>query len=514
MSIEGYWRRCLLLLMLAASVAEADQIADESAVEIGRAVDSVAREAERLGLFAGLGVAVVKGEKIIMTAAYGYSDVTGKIRATPQTLWYLASTSKSFTGFAISLLVTEGKLALAAPLSELLPNASWNPAIDPSDITMAQLLSHTHGLNGGGPLVISSAFTGAVEESTFPSLLMYYDRRIPGSLVYSNLGYNIAGMIIDRLWPEGWRDFLSRRVFIPAGMADTWSKVSAVDPHRIAMPHELTARGDYQTQAFGKIDQTMHAAGGHLATLGNLSRWILVQMGGGRLDGKQVFPASTVELSHQMIAPHTRDQAKRFAYFDREGWGAGWDIGAYREHRMVSRFGSFQSTRSHLSFLPQRRIGVTAQATGGAGSAVTDIIAALVYDLELGVSDARESAIRRIRELAANQPLMIRQAAVNDSLRKARQTALPRPLADYAGSYSAPGYGRIEFGIAGTHLTYRWGPRSGMVEILDAVSNTATIEVGGTIMPIGFNFDASTAAAPSVTINGVVFRRNENGNRY
>jgi hypothetical protein len=90
-------------------------------------------------------------------------------------------------------------------------------------------------------------------------------------------------------------------------------------------------------------------------------------MDNGRIEGRQVFPAAAVALSHRLIATHTNDSAHRFAYFDREGWGAGWDLGTYEGERMVSRFGGYHSFRSHVSFLApalrrrgdaQRRIGL------------------------------------------------------------------------------------------------------------------------------------------------------------
>ena len=102
----------------------------------------------------------------------------------------------------------------------------------------------------------------------------------------------------------------------------------------------------------------MNSAGGHISTVHDLARWTIVQMDSGVIDGKRVFPKGAVVLSQTLIAKHTRDQSKKFAFFDREGWGAGWDIGSYEGERMVSRFGSYAQTRSHLSFLPNRRIGV------------------------------------------------------------------------------------------------------------------------------------------------------------
>ena len=196
-------------------------------------------------------------------------------------------------------------------------------------------------------------------------------------------------MVIDTLRPEGWRAYLEQNVYRPAGLHQTFARVSGLDARRIAKPHRLRGSGRFETQTFFKTDATMNSAGGHLATLRDLARWTIVQMDGGRIDGKQVFPSAAVALSHRLIATHTNDNARRFAYFDREGWGAGWDIGTYEGERMISRFGGYHSFRSHLSFLPRRRVGVVAITNGGLGSTLTDVIAALTYDLEAGRPEAR-----------------------------------------------------------------------------------------------------------------------------
>src|SRR6185436_12488145 len=100
----------------------------------------------------------------------------------------------------------------------------------------------------------------------------------------------------------------------------TYSRVSGLDSKRIAKPHRFLATGRYITEPFFKTDATMNSAGGQLTTLHDLARWTIVQMDSGVIDGRRVFPAQAVALSHRLIAKQTRDQSKRFAFFDREGW--------------------------------------------------------------------------------------------------------------------------------------------------------------------------------------------------
>jgi hypothetical protein len=269
----------------------------------------------------------------------------------------------------------------------------------------------------------------------------------------------------------------------------------------------LQTDGRYRTEPFYKTDATMNSAGGHLATLRDLARWTIVQMDSGMIDGRRAFPAAAVSLSHQLIAKQTRDQSRRFAFFDREGWGAGWDLGSYEGERMVSRFGGYHTTRSHLSFLPRRRVGVVALSTGGLGSSLTDVVAALTYDLEAGRPEARSKAAERLKELEGRLAMTRQRTAAEDSIRAARQRQpLGRPLADFAGAYREPSYGEIVFVEGDGRLEYRWGAQYGPAEIYDAAQSQLRIEIAGSGNVVSFRFDGAGPAG-SLEVQGVTFLR-------
>jgi CubicO group peptidase (beta-lactamase class C family) len=492
------------VFMTAAGVLDA-QAARATPDEIARSVDSLAARVVASGLTPALGVAIVMDGKTIFSKAYGFADATNRIAANDQTLWYLASTSKSFTGFGISLLAHQGVLTFDAPISTLLPDVTWPASIDPTRLTLANFLSHTHHVNDNA-FVQNAAFTGVLPEARWGELIKYLSPMGNQDLVYSNFGYNIAAMVIDRKRPEGWRRYLEAAVYRPAGLRETYARISGVDTRRIAKPHRMDANGGFTTLKFEKTDETMNSAGGHLATLNDLARWTIVQVDSGRIDGKQVFPAGAVARSHQLIARHTVEASKRFGPFEREGWGAGWDIGAYSGEPMVSRFGGYSSIRSHLSMLPRRRIGVVAQANGPAGGSATDIVAALAYDLEAGRPNARATATERLDSIVRRLAMARQQVAATDSTRRARQKPLSHPLGEFAGSYNSEAFGTITFTARDNALQYRWGVLDGPVEVYDAEKNQLRIEVGGSAQVITFNFEGAGPAS-SITASGTTFRR-------
>jgi CubicO group peptidase (beta-lactamase class C family) len=475
------------------------------AATIARAVDSLAARAVAEGLAPALGVAVTMDGRTTYAKSHGMNDVTAGVPADDRTLWYIASTSKSFTGFGVALLAHQGALRIDAPITALLPRVRWHPAVRADSLTLAHFLSHTHRVNDNA-VVMSAAFTGEIPEARWPELIALAGQMPTDDLIYTNFGYNVAAMVIDVIRAEGWKRYLEQNVFLPAGMRETYARVSGLDPKRIAKPHRFRADGRYTTEPFFKIDATMNAAGGHLATLQDLARWTIVQTDSGIIDGRRVFPAEAVVLSHRLIAKQTRDQSKRFAFFDREGWGAGWDIGTYESEPMVSRFGSYHTTRSHLSFLPRRRIGVVVMSSGGL-SALTDIVAAFAYDLEAGRPDARERAEARMTELRKRFADSRKNIATQDSIRAARQLQpLGRPLADFAGTYEEASLGKITFTMNDGRLEYRWGAVNGFAEIYDAAKGQLRVEIAGSGNVVTFAF-AGVGPARSLELQGATFRR-------
>ncbi|MEO7610593.1 MAG: serine hydrolase [Gemmatimonadales bacterium] len=452
----------------------------------------------------GLGVALVVDGKTVLAKGYGWADESARIAANRHTLWYVASTSKSYTGFGIALLAQQEALDLGAPITTLLPGVTWPTGVDASRLTLEHFLSHTHHIDDDA-VVQSAAFTGAIPEAEWPGLIQYATPTGNHDLVYGNFGYNIAAMVIDRLRPEGWRHYLERAVYRPAAMRQTFTRVSGLDTRRIAKPHRLNTAGGFTTLRFEKTDATMNSAGGHLATLHDLARWAIVQMDSGRIDGRQVFPIEAVALSHRLIARHTVEASRRFGPFDRIGWATGWDIGSYKGEPMVSRFGSYSSTRSHLSMLPARRIGVVAQVNGTGASEATDIIAALAYDLEAGRPNARAAAYDRLNGLIAQLAGARQRQASSDSVRRSRLQPLRHRLGDFVGSYFNKAFGTVVFVESGDALRFRWGVLEGPTEVFNATKDQLRIEVAGTGEVVTFQFDGVTAR--SLHLVGATFTR-------
>ncbi len=490
-----------LFVALAAGTAPCDP-KDKDTSSYSDRLDAFIESAWALDLSPGMALVVVQGDRVVYSKGFGYADLDTKRRVTPETLFYVASTSKSFTAFAVALLDHRGKLDLDAPLSRLLPDVRLQEPLSAASITMRDLLTHTHGIANGGPVVFRTAFSGEHTHEQLVRLLSAHEPASSGkAFQYGNIGYNVAGLALDATQDVGFKELLQREVFRPLGMTSTSARLSSVDRERLAMPHTMDESG-FKRSRYIKGDGNMHAAGGHVTTVSDLAKWLEVHMNGGRLDGRQVFPAEVVSETHRKQADQDRD----FTFVHRYGWGLGWDLGTYDGDTVIHRHGGFTGFHSHLSFMPEHRIGVIVLVNdGGLGPMLAHLVPQYVYDLWLDKPDVEE----RYQEILAEtreKVATIRQRVREDRARRAsRPQELPHPREAYAGTYENSDFGRMTWRVIEGKLQATIGLLQSAAEVYDGKENQLRVELRGGGEVVGFHFDGDRA--DSLMYAGARFQR-------
>lgn len=466
-------------------------------------VEAFARRVVEAGLTPGMGVAVAIGDWVAWSRGFGSADVDADRSVTPHTPFYIASSTKSLTGTAAVLAAHAGELELEAPMVRYLPDARLPDGVERESITVRDLLTLTHGLSGSGPVVLRTAFTG---EFTRPELLELLRHHEPtgahGTFDYNNLGYNLLGMVLESVYGESWKDAVRRLVLEPLGMASTTARVSRVDPDRLALPHELLPDG-FARLPLAKTDANLHAAGGHFATATDLARYLAAHQSGGRVEGESLLPAEPLESTRRLRA----EQDRNFGPFHRFGWGYGWDLGTYRGETLVHRFGGFAGYRSHMSFMPEHRIGVVVLVNGdGPASPAADLVATYIYERLLGSEGAEDRHEARLDSLLATAEGFRERVAEHLEERARRMAPLRHPLEAYAGTYHSPILGGMEWRVVADGLEMRIGVLRSRAEVFDASTERLRVELAGSGRVADFEFGPD-GPARSVTLAGAEFRR-------
>lgn len=160
---------------------------------------------------------VASGDQIILLKAYGLAQVNEQEEMTVDHQFQIASISKSFVAVSILQLVEAGKLTLDQTIDKYFPDMP-NAEL----ITIHQLLTHTSGLYSGDDLTNYSQVTTVDEiiAPAFKSSNLYYEE--PGTYsIYSNLGYDVLGAIIEQVSGQTYADYIEEHVLIPAGMTQS-----------------------------------------------------------------------------------------------------------------------------------------------------------------------------------------------------------------------------------------------------------------------------------------------------
>jgi CubicO group peptidase (beta-lactamase class C family) len=171
------------------------------------------------GAVPGASLLVVSNGVPLIRRSWGMADLDNHIPATPQTNYRLASVTKQFTAAAILLLREDGKLSLDDHVRKWLPLLP--AALDP--VTIEQLLTHTSGIIDYEDLIPKGA-TEQVHDAQVLRMLETQDSTYfkPGSKYrYSNSGYSLLSLIVERASGKRFATFLHDRIFAPLGMNNT-----------------------------------------------------------------------------------------------------------------------------------------------------------------------------------------------------------------------------------------------------------------------------------------------------
>jgi CubicO group peptidase (beta-lactamase class C family) len=186
-------------------------------------IDAIAQAALADGPLAGLSIAVVRGNDVIVSKGYGYADLAARLPATADTIYDIASITKLFTSIAILKLVQSGKLDLGDDLASLLPE--FPDAEQAKKITVRHLLSHTSGLTDYVVAHTEYWLAGGKPVDAAYVLGFLSGRPLefePGSnWSYSSTGFYLLGMIVERVSGKPYGQYVRDEIAAPLGLTAT-----------------------------------------------------------------------------------------------------------------------------------------------------------------------------------------------------------------------------------------------------------------------------------------------------
>ena len=304
----------------------------------------------------GCAVLVIKDGHPVFRRGYGVADLRTLQKIGPETNFRLASLTKQFTAMAVMLLVHDGKLQYEDRLTDVFPDF---PAYGKA-ITIRQLLHHTSGLVDYED-IMAKQYAG-ISDDKIPQIrdagvLDLLKRQTstkfkPGTRwEYSNSGYVVLAMVVEKRSGMSFGDFLRQRIFTPLGMAGTiaYEKGRNEVTHR-AYGHTRTSAG------WSETDQSSTSAtlgdGGVYTSLDDLEKWDGALAHHTLLTAKEMEPALTPATAANGAPLQQSDGSLAPLY------GFGWFLNPYRGHRRYAHYGETVGFRTAIQHFPDDRLTV------------------------------------------------------------------------------------------------------------------------------------------------------------
>ena len=299
----------------------------------------------------GLSIAIVHDQAIVWAAGFGRAGLEHDQRATPETLYRIASITKLFTSTAILQLRDAGRVQLDDPIVKHVP---WftigQPYADAPVMTIRHLLTHTAGLprEAGFPYW---------SDGDFPTIDQVRERlprqraALPTETEwkYSNLGLTVAGEIVAAVAGCPYAEYVTQHVLEPLGMKRTYVTTPPADHPDLATGYTRRLPGVPRTPAPRTDGRGITAAANMTTCATDLARFAMLQFREGATGGAQILRSSTLR---EMQRPHWVESDWT------AGWGLGFRIIRQNGKTYVGHGGALRGYRTQLQLCPAERVGV------------------------------------------------------------------------------------------------------------------------------------------------------------
>ncbi|MGW3338619.1 serine hydrolase domain-containing protein [Streptomyces sp. NPDC001009] len=327
---------------------------------------------------------------------HGVTSVENPLPVDEDTLFVLGSVTKPFTATALMRLVAEGRVELDAPVRRYVPELALPDERAAAEITVLQLLNHTAGLDWR-----MSADTGEGDDALAAYVAKMSEVELiapPGARAsYSQVGYNLAGRIMERVTGRTYEQAVVSLLFEPLGLSNTFFAAGDVMTRRFAVGHNVGEDGAPAVARQWKDSRGNNPGGGGSSSVADLLRWARFHLGDGRAqDGSRVMSA---EALRQMRERTVELRGSTLG----DAFGICWFLRDVDGVRTVGHGGSANGQFTELLIVPERDFAVVAMSNAGPEGGLAFNQAAVRWALEhyLGVVDRDPEPLPHDEERAA-----------------------------------------------------------------------------------------------------------------
>src|SRR5438132_2173729 len=397
----------------------------------------------------GAAVAVVQDGKVIWLKGYGVRDATKPGAVDENTIFQLASVTKTLTGAAAATVVDEGKLDWDKPIFNYLPEfVGYDPYMT-RFLTERDLRAQRTGWPAyRGDELDSFGYDRAEILRRLQFFKPRYSLREVAQ--YSNPGFFVAGEVAARASGQSWNDLVEKRLFAPLEMSRSGTVIKGLQDSNATAAHALVDGKPVVVEP-SELDTT-GAASSATSTATDMSKLMLMFLNKGSYNGKRILKPETVEEIFKRTMVSKIDFTDLPPISDKTGFYYGLGVGSYdyAGHQIIEKGGALAGVRTTLVLVPDKGAGIVVLANLNL-TAFPEAVRAYFLNQLLGIDP--ETNQKEIFEL--NQQLKKLMAPPPAPKNSGKFNGTPQSL---VGIYENDYYGRCEILQDGDALKVQCGP--------------------------------------------------------
>ncbi len=307
-------------------------------------------------------VALVSGDKVIWTGAYGESNLWAKTPATTNTVYLIGSTFKAMSTAALLQLMEQGKFKLDDPVSKYLDFKIQGD--DPKNpVTFRHLFTHTSGLTGdfGAVPVWSNAAPITLDE--YVRKILKVEHPPMTKVEYSNPAFTFIGYLVEKFSGVPYRQYIQENVFKPLEMNSTAFDPTPDMDERLSVPYVVNKDTGKQEPAV-RIRAAVYPAGITYGTILDQSNWLIANLNGGVFKGKRII--SEAKMNQMMTRQYDQFKGGIEGIWGNEtaGFGLTWWTQVKDGERYFAHSGSLAGYTAFLLGNRDRKFGFAILTNG------------------------------------------------------------------------------------------------------------------------------------------------------
>ncbi|NNU33852.1 serine hydrolase [Mucilaginibacter sp. S1162] len=395
---------------------------------------------------AGIAVAVVYKSTVIFEKGYGYRDLENKLPVSAHTVFPIASCTKAFTAMLVGMAAEKKLLDINRPVHQYFPALEFYTPEMTKIITVKDMMTHRTGLPRHD---WATDARDQIPLDTMIHRIRYPEpsKGIREEVQYNNLMYQSLGGLIARVTGQSWSQQMQELIFTPLEMTESSTRSSDLFKNTEYSKGYFVRR---DTIVAGSQDREFENGAGSInASVADMSNWLVAWINNGRFKGKQILPKRfVIEASIPQMSTPSRPNpafpAYPDCYFGDVGYG--WIIDSYRGHYHVQHSGDLPLYSSNTAFFPTDSIGIVV-LVNKFNATIPEMVSSYIADrlLNLPKKDWNTLLLALQKKRAADE---IRSAQLNPAI----DHIMPRPLNDYTGTFTHPGYGVIKIILSNQKL--------------------------------------------------------------